>query len=220
MRTVSRRQAIGGLFAAGTAVALVGPTAVAQARPVPPATVPNLGGDFLWGVASAGFPCEGHAPDSNWLRYVAGNPDFDPYGDAVDFFTHYRSDIALAAGLGARVYRISIEWARVQPRPGEWDEAGFAFYDSVLDAMAEYGLRPMLTLDHWVYPGWAADRGGWAHPDMVGDWLTNARKVVQRYTSRNPIWVTFNETAAYISNETGNGGLSVADVPVMQQRLV
>ena len=219
MRTVNRRQVIG-LLAAGTAAALTGPAALAQARPAAPAAVPNLGAEFLWGVASAGFQCEGHAPDSNWLRYVTNNPDYDRYGDAVDFFTRYRSDIALAAELGAGVYRISIEWARVQPRPGEWDSAGFAFYDSVLDAMAEHGLRPMLTLDHWVYPGWAAERGGWAHPQMVEDWLANARTVVQRYADRNPIWVTFNEPAAYIMNETTNGGLSPPDIPVMQQRLI
>ena len=67
MRNVSRRQAFG-LLAAGTAAAVAGPAAFARARPAAPATVPNLGGDFLWGVASAGFQCEGHAPDSNWLR--------------------------------------------------------------------------------------------------------------------------------------------------------
>ncbi|MDR7166648.1 beta-glucosidase [Nocardia kruczakiae] len=219
MRNLSRRQAFG-LLAAGTAAAVAGPAAPAQARPAAPATVPNLGADFLWGVASAGFQCEGHAPDSNWLRYVATHPGYDRYHDAVDFFTGYRSDIGLAAGLGVGVYRISVEWARVQPRPGEWDEAGFAFYDSVLDTMAAHGIRPMLTLDHWVYPGWAADRGGWGHPAMLDDWLANARTVVQRYASRDPLWVTFNEPAFYIVNETRNGGLSPADVPAMQQRLI
>ncbi|MBO0855515.1 MAG: glycoside hydrolase family 1 protein [Nocardia sp.] len=217
MRHVSRRQALG-LFTAATATALTGP-GLALAQPAPQA-VPRLGSDFLWGVASAGFQCEGHAPDSNWKRYVDSHPDYDRYRDAVDFFTRHRSDIALAAGLGVRVYRISIEWARVQPAPGRWDEHALAFYDSVLDAIAAHGMRPMITLDHWVYPGWAAARGGWAHPGMLADWLTNARKVVARYASRNPLWVTFNEPTFYIENEVSNGGLPAASIPAMRDAVV
>ncbi|GAB2711398.1 family 1 glycosylhydrolase [Nocardia thraciensis] len=219
MRPFSRRHALG-LFAAGTAAALAGPAPLAAARPAPPATVPPLGTDFLWGVASAGFQCEGHAPDSNWTRYIAAHPDYDRHRDAVDFYTRYASDIGLAAGLGVGVYRISIEWARVQPRPGDWSEEGFEFYDSVLDAMAARGIRPMLSLDHWVYPGWAAERGGWGHPAMLDDWLANARKVVDRYASRDPLWVTFNEPTFYVLNETSNGGLAPAAIPAMRQRLV
>ncbi|WP_067893557.1 family 1 glycosylhydrolase [Nocardia vaccinii] len=217
MRPLTRRHALAAL-AAGTA-ALAGPTATAAARPAPPAKVPPLGPDFLWGVASAGFQCEGHAPDSNWTRYVAKNTVYDPYRNAVDFYTRYPADIALAARLGVNVYRVSIEWSRIQPRPDGRHEAGFAFYDRVLDTIAAHGMRPMLTLDHWVYPGWAADRGGWADPDMTARWLANARKVVDRYASRNPLWITFNEPAFYIVNEVRNGGLPADRVPLMQQQL-
>ncbi|MGV9677800.1 glycoside hydrolase family 1 protein [Nocardia sp. NPDC003482] len=214
---LSRRHALA--LATGAVAALTVP-ARAGARPAPAPTVAPVGPGFLWGVASAGFQCEGSAPDSNWRRYVDATPSYDRYGDAVDFFHRYRDDVGLAAGLGAGVYRISVEWARLQPRPGEWDEAGFGFYDAVIDAITAAGMRPMLTLDHWVYPGWAAERGGWAHPAMVTDWLAHARKVVDRYASRDPLWVTFNEPAAYLLNETTNGGLPAAAVPVMQQALV
>ncbi|MFF3572751.1 family 1 glycosylhydrolase [Nocardia jiangxiensis] len=218
MRPLTRRHALAAL-AAGTAAALAGPAVTAAARPAPPANLPPLGRDFLWGVASAGFQCEGHALDSNWTRYVAKDPDYDPYRNAVDFYTRYPADIALAAQLGVQVYRISIEWSRIQPHPDAWDDAGFAFYDHVVDTITAHGIRPMLTLDHWVYPGWVADRGGWANPDMTALWLTNARKVVDRYASRNPLWVTFNEPAFYIVNELTNGGLSADRVPMMQQQL-
>ncbi|RMI29435.1 family 1 glycosylhydrolase [Nocardia stercoris] len=217
MRPLSRRQALTLAAGAAAAVAAAGP---ATARPPAPQTVAPLPAGFRWGVASAGFQCEGHAPDSNWLRYADRNPAFDRYGDSVDFFGRYRDDIALAAGLGVGVYRISIEWARVQPRPGEWDENGFAFYDRVLDAMAAAGLQPMLTLDHWVYPGWVADYGGWANPAMVDDWLAHARVVVDRYASRNPLWVTVNEPFGYIMNETRNGGVPAASVPAMRDGII
>ncbi|WP_067687373.1 family 1 glycosylhydrolase [Nocardia jejuensis] len=160
-----------------------------------------LGDNFLWGVAASGFQSEGHSQDSNWQRYIKANPDWDSYANANDFRSRYPNDIALAASLGVKVFRIGIEWARVQPTPDGWDEDAFAFYDSVVDTIFDAGMQPMLTLDHWVYPGWEADRGGWNNPAMVDDWLANARKVVDRYAERHPVWVTINEPVAYIMHE-------------------
>ncbi|MFI5719129.1 family 1 glycosylhydrolase [Nocardia sp. NPDC051750] len=202
-----------------TAGALALGTATAAGRPAPPLEVAPLGREFLWGVASSGFQSEGRAPDSNWTRYIAAGKTEDPYLDSVDFYSRYRSDIALAAGLGVRVYRIGIEWARVQPQPGVWDENGFRFYDDVIATIRAAGMRPMLTLDHWVYPGWQVDRGGWRRAGMVDDWLANARTVVERYTAFDPLWITFNEPAAYLMNEVRHGGIGIADIPVMQERM-
>lgn len=206
-------------LAATTAALIIGSTSTAAARPEPPAQVAPFGADFLWGVASSGYQSEGHVPDSNWSRYVAAGKTPDPYGDSIDFLTRYRSDIELAAQLGVRVYRIGIEWARVEPKPGEWDEGGLRFYDSVIDTITAAGMRPMLTLDHWVYPGWEVDRGGWRNPGIVDDWLANARKVVDRYAQQDPLWVTFNEPTVYIANELRKGGLSPIDVPAMHDRI-
>ncbi|ATL70527.1 family 1 glycosylhydrolase [Nocardia terpenica] len=194
-------------------------TGPAAARPAPPAQIAPLGPDFLWGVASSGFQSEGHAPDSNWSRYVAEGKTADPYRDSVDFFDRYRSDIELAKQLGVRVYRIGIEWARVQPQPGVWSEDGLRFYDEVISAITAAGMRPMLTLDHWVYPGWEADRGGWRNPGMVDDWLANAHTVVDRYARFDPLWVTFNEPTFYGVNEVQHGGLSAAELPMLAAKL-
>ncbi|MFJ4654034.1 family 1 glycosylhydrolase [Nocardia sp. NPDC088792] len=170
-------------------------------RTVAPNPRGPLGPDFHWGVATSGFQSEGHAPDSNWLRYIDANPGWDRLGNSVDFYDHYQTDIKLAADLGVKVFRIGIEWARLQPQPGTWDTEAFAYYDSVVNAIVDAGMQPMLTLDHWVYPGWEADRGGWKNPGMVDDWLANARAVVSHFASRNPVWVTVNEPVAYIQHE-------------------
>ncbi|MFC9432896.1 family 1 glycosylhydrolase [Nocardia sp. NPDC057030] len=190
--------------AASTMLLCTQSSAAPMIRPV--AAAAPLDSGFLWGVAASGFQSEGHAPDSNWTRYIAARPDYDGLQDSVDFYNRYASDIDLAASLGVRVFRIGIEWARLQPAPGVWDEGAFRFYDSVIGQIERAGMRPMITLDHWVYPGWAVDRGGWRNPGMVGDWLANMRAVVDRYASRNPLWVTVNEPVAYISQEVGRGG--------------
>jgi beta-glucosidase len=77
----------------------------------------------------------------------------------------------------------------------------------------------MITIDHWVYPGWAVDRGGWNNAGIVEDWLANARTVVDRYAPYKPLWVTFNEPTFYVVNELRNGGLPPAAAPAMQDRI-
>lgn len=178
--------------------------------------LPSVGGDFRWGVSSSGFQSEGSAPDSNWSRY-ANSGQADGYGDSVDFLHRYGEDVQNAANLGVGVYRISVEWARVQPSPGVWD---FSFYDSLIARIRAAGMQPMITLDHWVFPGWEVDRGGWRNPGMVDDWLTNARAVVDRYAHEDPMWVTFNEPLAYVGQEQRIGDIGALDVTPMIDRMV
>lgn len=204
------------LHAAVAAVATL--VTVSLVPPAPSAAAVPDG--FLWGVASSGFQVEGSSPDSNWSRYSASGRTDDPIGAAVDFRHRYREDIARAADLGVDVFRFSIEWARVQPGPDRWDESEFAYYDDVVAAIAEHGMRPMITLDHWVYPGWIADRGGWADPGTTGAWLANAERVVARYAGTGALWVTINEPTIYVQKELAFGGLTPADVPRMLDGLV
>ncbi|MEC3918982.1 family 1 glycosylhydrolase [Nocardia sp. CDC160] len=178
--------------------------------------LPPVGGGFLWGVSSSGYQSEGFAPDSNWSRYV-GSGRADDYLNSVDFLHRYDEDIRHAADLGVDVYRVSVEWARVQPSPGEWD---FSFYDAMIGRIRAAGMRPMITLDHWVFPGWEVDRGGWRNPGMVEDWLTNARAVVDRYAQFDPLWVTFNEPLNYAGKEQEIGDLGALDVAPMIDRMV
>ncbi|TCJ89784.1 glycoside hydrolase family 1 protein [Nocardia alba] len=192
---------------------------VGSAEPAASTPAP-MGSSFLWGVASSGFQVEGYPVESNWSRHSSSGATPDPYGNSVDFFHRFREDIALAHDLGVGVYRMSVEWSRIQPRPGEWDEQGLRFYDTVIDTIRAAGMRPMITIDHWVYPGWAADRGGWRNPGMVADWLTNARLVVDRYDHIDPLWVTFNEPAFYGMHEMQMGALNPLELPTMNDRLV
>ncbi|MFI5776243.1 family 1 glycosylhydrolase [Nocardia sp. NPDC051570] len=206
------------LAAAAAVTALVATGPVAAAAPAPAAELPSLGEQFLWGVAASGFQSEGRAPDSNWTRYIATGA-VEPYHDSVRFLDRYTADIDRAARLGAKVFRISIEWARVQPNPDRWDDGAFSVYDAIVNAIEGAGMTPMLTLDHWVYPGWAADRGGWRQQGMVEDWLANARKVVGHFASRNPIWVTINEPGAYLGTERRIGAITDEQWPAAMDRM-
>ena len=132
-----------------------------QQRGAEQPAIPRVPAGFHWGVATAGFQSEGSAPDSNWRRYVAAKtPEAkQPYGDAVDFRHRYPEDIARARAMGVNTFRFSVEWARVQPQPGVWDERELAYYDDVVRRIEAAGMTPMPTLTHFTHPGWVVDQG-------------------------------------------------------------
>ena len=109
---------------------------------------PSWNRNFYWGTATAGYQVEGDAPDSNWRRYVdrtAGKPVTDPFGavepykQADDFRHRYKEDIANAHAMGVNTFRFGVEWARVMPQPGVWDEKELAYYDDVVATLNRIG---------------------------------------------------------------------------------
>lgn len=146
----------------------------ALAAPAAADDLPALPADFEFGVAQSGFQSEGFNQDSNYLRYGNEGKLHEPVGNAVDFFHQYEGDVDRAASIGVDNYRLSVEWSRIEPRSGVDDPAGWAFYDAVIGRIVASGMRPMITLNHWVHPGWAVDRGGgttrtWPLPSPLSD---------------------------------------------------
>lgn len=173
---------------------------------------------FLWGVATSDFQSGGSFPDSNWTRYARTSAD--PYGNSVDFRHHYPQDVQLAAKLGVKVFRVSVEWARVEPRKGVRDASALAYYDDLIRRIRAAGMRPMLTLDHWVYPGWVADQGAWSNPSTAREWLDNARFVVERYKHLGVMWITFNEPSQYLIEEFVHRKMGLAELGTMRDALI
>ena len=62
---------------------------------------------------------------------------------------------------------MSVEWARIEPRPGVFDQAALDHYRQVLEAVREAGLEPIVTLHHFSNPRWLSDAGGWRQPEIV-----------------------------------------------------
>lgn len=174
---------------------------------------------FYWGAAQSGFQAEGDAPDSNWSRYVAGNAAVDPYEQSNDFRHRYREDIANARAMGLNTFRFGIEWARVQPAPGVWNAGELAYYDDVVAAIEAAGMTPMITLVHYVYPGWDADRGGLLNPGNVDAFGEYARVITARYADRGVLWVAVNEPLVFVRHELEIGAIAPQEAPQLLDAL-
>jgi beta-glucosidase len=180
---------------------------------------PLLAG-FVWGVSASGWQSEGGSVDSNWDRYNAAAQDQDRYGASVDFRHRYREDIALAKDLGVNTFRIGINWARVERKPGAFDEAELAYYDDVIRAMKEANIAPLITLDHFVYPGWVADQGAWTNAKTATDFVRFSRMIAERYHADVKLWLTFNEAAFFIMIEKKYRKMTWSDVMSMRRHLI
>jgi len=161
---------------------------------------------FAWGFAASAYQIEGAAAEdgrgpSVWDTFarVPGAIADGQTGDvACDHYHRFREDVALMAGLGAKAYRFSVSWSRVQPGgAGAVNEPGLAFYDRLVDALLEAGIQPLANLFHWDLPQTLQDRGGFAHPQVVDRFADYASLVASRLGDRVSDWMTFNEPAVY-----------------------
>jgi beta-glucosidase len=161
---------------------------------------------FDWGFAASAYQIEGAAAEdgrgrSVWDTFsrVPGAIADGQTGDvACDHYHRYRDDVALMAGIGARVYRFSVSWPRVQPDgTGAANERGLAFYDRLVDAVLAAGIKPLVNLFHWDLPQALQDRGGFADPRIVEAFAEYAALVAARLGDRVSDWMTFNEPAVF-----------------------
>ncbi|MBB3110934.1 beta-glucosidase [Paenibacillus phyllosphaerae] len=155
----------------------------------------NFPKDFIVGSATAAYQVEGNNTNSDfWAEeHAEGSPYADKSGDAIDHYRLYREDIALMASLGLKAYRFSIEWARVEPAPGQYSKSAIAHYRDVLNACYEYGLTPFVAMHHFSSPQWLMRFGGWGSEDTPERFANYCEFVFREIGDLIPYVLTFNE---------------------------
>ena len=76
--------------------------------------------DFMWGTSTAGYQIEGGGDNTDWSRFET-KPDTiaaEPCGDACDSWNRYEEDLEIIESLGLNSFRLSLEWAKIEPQQG------------------------------------------------------------------------------------------------------
>ena len=176
---------------------------------------------FLFGTATSAYQIEGHgfggAGRTHWDDFAAtpGNVVRAENGDrACDHYHRYAEDLDLVAAAGFDIYRFSASWARVMPDGVTVNPEGLDFYDRLVDAMAERGIKPALTLYHWELPSALADLGGWRNRDIAARFADYAQTLMARIGDR--VWSTapINEPwcVAWLSHFAGHHAPGLRDI--------
>ena len=163
-------------------------------------------GKFWWGTSTSSYQNEdrGVAPDSpyyfqtDWDRF-AEEGHIPPRGDDATFsWSRFDKDVAALKELGVNHYRYGIEWARVEPKPGVYNEAAIQQYVRMARKLKANGIEPVVTLWHFTFPDWLYDgknkaQSNFLHPDVQERWHAFVDKVGAALAPYVRTWVPQNE---------------------------
>jgi beta-glucosidase len=155
---------------------------------------------FLWGAATAAHQIEGNNTHSDWWEWEqqCHLANCEKSGLADDGYHRYPEDLKLAQDLGFNAYRMSVEWARIEPEQGVYDPAEIEHYRDVLRTVHARGMKVVLTLQHFSLPSWVAHHApqganSWLDPDIVDFFADYTDHVVQALGDQVDYWLTINE---------------------------
>ena len=150
---------------------------------------------FLWGTATSAHQTEGGNSNNDWWDWELkpDTPTREPSGKAIEHYTRYARDTAILGELGFNTYRLGVEWSRIEPEEGQFDEKQLEHYRKVMAAVRRAGMAPMVTLHHFTLPRWVAAQGGWVSDKTPVLFERYVGRVVEALGERVDWYCTINE---------------------------
>jgi beta-glucosidase len=179
--------------------------------------------NFYWGSATSAHQVEGHN-HNDWSKWEKENakklakeasdrwedwqkekfPEMlkaNNYisGRSCDHYNRFSKDFDILKSLGQNAYRFSIEWSRIEPKEGKFDEKAINHYKKLIKELKEKEIEPFVTLWHFTNPLWFSKKGGWLSKDSPELFARYVDKVAQLFEDVK-FWITLNEPIVYISH--------------------
>ena len=173
--------------------------------------------DFLWGAGASSHQVEGNT-NNNWTAWERDNSErlsreakirWDKWqqekfpemldvrnyisGATCDHYNRFIEDFNLAKAGGHTAHRFSIEWSRVEPEEGRFDEREIEHYRKVLTALRERGIESFVTLWHWTEPIWFEQNGGWESKKSADYFCRYVEKMANSLGDLVNFWIVINE---------------------------
>jgi beta-glucosidase len=174
---------------------------------------------FLWGAATSAHQVEGGNHNNwtvwelenakalagaakykigyldNWpeIQKLASSPENYVSGRAIDHYNRYEADFDIMKKMHLNAFRFSIEWSRIEPEEGVWDEKEIEHYRRYIAALKKRGIEPLITLYHWTVPIWFAKKGAFARAGNINYFVRFADKVLEELGADLRLITTINE---------------------------
>jgi len=166
--------------------------------------------NFLWGTSTSAHQTEGDCKNNDWSHHT-----FEKYqdrlpwmakalkqipdvGSACDSFNKYSRDYDFIEKMNNNSYRMSVEWARIEPKPGEFDQKTIDHYRKMLEDLKKRNIKVMLTLHHFTNPDWFILKKGWEKSKNTKYFLEFVEFVIKNLGDLVDFWITFNEPDVYM----------------------
>jgi beta-glucosidase len=181
--------------------------------------------DFLWGAATAAHQVEGDNKNqwtewenanaeklardfrkNNWFipeleRFAefGENPKNYISGRSTDHYHRFEEDFKICQKLGFNSFRFSVEWSRIEPKPGEWDTNAINHYKKYISSLKSHGLEPVMTLFHFTVPTWFAKKGGFLKRENTTYFTRFCEKVLKEIATDVTYVIIINEPEVFAS---------------------
>lgn len=153
---------------------------------------------FLWGAATSSHQVEGDNINSDWWAWEQGREERFRSREADDQYNLFEEDFKLLKTLAHNAHRLSIEWSRIEPAEGVFNQTAIDHYVQVLKSLKSRGITVMLTLHHFTNPVWFMEKGGWESGKSIKYFSKYVEKVVPHFGDYVDLWCTINEPGVYM----------------------
>src|SRR6266404_883490 len=192
---------------------------------MPEDTKPEFPKNFLWGASTSGHQVEGGNHDQwtvwelanatelaktaektygwlpNWqgIKHQAQKPENYISGKGVDHYRRYEEDFDLVTRLNLNSFRFGIEWARIEPEEGVWNETEIEHYRKYIAELRKRNIEPVLNIWHWTSPVWFTDKGGFKNSANLKYFDRFVQRIGAEYAHQLEYIITLNEPNNYAS---------------------
>ncbi|HPF87992.1 MAG TPA: family 1 glycosylhydrolase [Candidatus Limiplasma sp.] len=154
---------------------------------------------MLLGTASAATQIEGGAPDHSWMNWSRRGhiKDGTSPARADDHYNRWPEDDQLMADMGMQIVRIGVEWARIEPQNGVFDQDAISYYVEEVRWLNAHHIKPLVTLHHFTNPMWFEKLGAFAKRRNVPYFMRFVTRMVQAFGTEVTEYITINEPNVY-----------------------
>ncbi|RNC62960.1 MAG: Beta-glucosidase A [Candidatus Dichloromethanomonas elyunquensis] len=159
----------------------------------------KLNDQFLFGTATSSVQIEGGDKNNTWYKWCETGhiTDSSSCMAACDHWNRVMEDTLILKNLNVQTHRISLEWSRIEPSPGQFSKESLQHYRNEIQLLLDNQIKPLVTLHHFSEPLWFQEKGGWLKSESVDYFIQYARYVVENLGDLVCEWVTFNEPNVY-----------------------
>ncbi len=108
------------------------------------------------------------------------------------FYKRWPDDLALLAASGCTDLRITFDWARLQPKPGEFSGDWAERYENIVGAADAIGINVWATMYDAGVPKWFDNEGGFDDDEAMQRWWPRwVERIADRFGDHVDGWIPF-----------------------------
>jgi beta-glucosidase len=166
--------------------------------------------NFYWGCATSAHQIEGGL-NNDWTEWEKSprrladlakkqrNPQDFISETTANSYVENNADIHCLKELNCNAYRFSVDWSRIEPEEGQFNNEALEYYRELIVKLRAHGIEPFVTLWHWPLPLWLSSQGGWENKEIITYFERFIEKVATYLNDKVNFWITLNEPMVYTS---------------------